>query len=133
MFGGNTPKLKSCFKDENHAIEVFEKELRANLPELKKSGLFFSFTTDPMLFECWDLTWEAVCVGKVLIPHCWNVVMSDDIRDCTCQDEFTFEQFEKRAYREKVRELEIRIRELEKEIYNNQRTIRKLLKKKKYE
>lgn len=22
--------------------------------------------------------------GKVLIPECWNVVMSQDISDCTC-------------------------------------------------
>lgn len=52
----NAPRLKKCFKDEAHALEVFEKELKANLPELQKSGLFFSFTTDPMLPETIELT-----------------------------------------------------------------------------
>jgi len=47
--GGNVPTLKKCFKDESHALEVFEKELLANLPELQKHGLFFTFTSDPML------------------------------------------------------------------------------------
>jgi DNA repair photolyase len=46
-----TPKLKKCFKSEGHALKVFEKELKANLSELRKHGLFFSFTTDPMLFD----------------------------------------------------------------------------------
>lgn len=56
-----TPQLKKCFKDEAHAMEVFEKELMQNLPELQKHGLFFSFTTDPMLEETHKLTWEASC------------------------------------------------------------------------
>ncbi|GHT09085.1 hypothetical protein FACS189426_06420 [Bacteroidia bacterium] len=49
--GCDTPTLKKCFKDENHALEIFEKELKKNLSELQKHGLFFSFTTDPMLSE----------------------------------------------------------------------------------
>jgi DNA repair photolyase len=64
--GGDTPKLKSCFKDEKHALKVFEKELQANLPELQKHGLFFSFTTDPMLKETINLTIDsiAICVSN---------------------------------------------------------------------
>lgn len=58
--GGNTPTLKKCFRDENHALEVFEKELMQNLAELQKHGLFFSFTTDPMLIETIKLTWNAM-------------------------------------------------------------------------
>ena len=58
-----TPKLKKCFKDEKHAFEIFKKELKANLSELQKHGLFFSFTTDPLLSECSDLTWEAVMMA----------------------------------------------------------------------
>jgi DNA repair photolyase len=49
VLGGNEPILKKCFRDENHALEVFKKELMQNLPELQKHGLFFSFSTDPML------------------------------------------------------------------------------------
>ena len=55
-----TPKLKACFKDEYDAIKVFEKELIANLKELEEHGLFFSFTTDPMLPETSRLTMEAI-------------------------------------------------------------------------
>ena len=57
---GNTPTLKKCFKDEDHALAVFEKELKENLPELQKYGLFFSFTTDPLIEETWGITFEAL-------------------------------------------------------------------------
>ena len=65
VLGGCEPKLKSCFKNEDHALDVFEKELKANLSELQKHGLFFSFTTDPMLKETAPITLEAVkiCCG----------------------------------------------------------------------
>ena len=47
---GNVPKLKACFKNSPEcALQTFEKELEANLPELQKYGLFFSFSTDPMI------------------------------------------------------------------------------------
>ena len=68
--GGDTPTLKKCFKDESHALEVFEKELKANLPELQKHGLFFSFTTDPFLTETIKNTIHAImsCVeNKVTV------------------------------------------------------------------
>lgn len=54
--GGDKPTLKKCFKHEKDALDVFEKELKANLPELQKHGLFFSFTTDPMLQKTIHLT-----------------------------------------------------------------------------
>lgn len=58
--GQDKPQLKKCFKGEEHALEVFKKELQANLSELQKHGLFFSFTTDPMLPETTALTMYAV-------------------------------------------------------------------------
>lgn len=54
------PRLKSCFKDCIHAMEIFEKELRANLDDIREHGLFFSFTTDPMISDTVDLTYEAL-------------------------------------------------------------------------
>ena len=54
--GGNVPMLKKCFKDEEHALKAFEKEMKYNMNELRKHGIFFSFTTDPMLPETLDLT-----------------------------------------------------------------------------
>ena len=62
VMGGDKPTLKKCFRDEKHAIEVFEKELKANLPELQKHGLFFSFTTDPFLEETIKLTDQAISI-----------------------------------------------------------------------
>lgn len=63
ILGGCEPKLKSCFKSEAHALEIFEKELKANLTELQKHGVFFSFTTDPMLAETIYLTMMATCMA----------------------------------------------------------------------
>jgi len=60
VLGGNVPTLKKCFKDESHALEVFEKELMANLPELQKHGLFFTFTSDPCLDSTYELTFKAI-------------------------------------------------------------------------
>lgn len=60
VLGGATPTLKKCFKNEEHALEVFEKELQQNINNLREHGLFFTFTSDPMLPECIDLTWDAV-------------------------------------------------------------------------
>jgi DNA repair photolyase len=58
--GGNKPTLKKCFKNETHALDVFRKEALDNANELRKHGLFFSFTTDPMLPETIDLTFNAI-------------------------------------------------------------------------
>ena len=52
--------LKKCFKDVTHAMDVFQKELEANLAELQKHGLFFTFTSDPMIEECRELTIDAI-------------------------------------------------------------------------
>lgn len=60
VLGGDKPTLKKCFKDEENALEVFEKELLQNIDELHKYGLFFSFTTDPMLPETIMLIRNAV-------------------------------------------------------------------------
>jgi len=63
--GGPAPKLKSCFKDENHALDIFIKELEANLPELQKSSLFFTFSSDPMIPETRKLNWD--CIVQAVI------------------------------------------------------------------
>jgi DNA repair photolyase len=60
--GGGEPTLKKCFQSEDQALEIFEKELNANLPELQKHGLFFSFTTDPLLPETKCLTYGATAI-----------------------------------------------------------------------
>jgi len=69
ILGGNKPELKKCFKDEIHAFDVFEKELLANLEEIKQNSLFFSFTTDPLLLETARLTIHAISICNFnLVP-----------------------------------------------------------------
>jgi len=58
--GGDKPTLAKCFKSEQHALDVFEKELKANLPELQEHGLFFTFTSDPFLPKTSKLTEWAI-------------------------------------------------------------------------
>ena len=52
--------LKKCFKDEIDALLTFENELMKNLEEIRKYGLFFTFTSDPMLDNTRKLTIQAV-------------------------------------------------------------------------
>lgn len=58
--GMPTPQLKKCFKDENHAFAVFCWDLERNRETLSRTGIFFTFTSDPMLAECRNLTMRAV-------------------------------------------------------------------------
>lgn len=58
--GQDKPQLKKCFRSEEHALEVFQREMMQNLDSLREHGLFFTFTSDPMLPETIGLTWAAV-------------------------------------------------------------------------
>jgi DNA repair photolyase len=60
QLGGNVVQLKKCFKDEGDALEVFCKETRKHIDVLKQTGVFFSFTTDPMIPDTRDLTLSAI-------------------------------------------------------------------------
>ena len=60
QLGGTEVRLKKCFKDENDALEVFCKEGRKHIEALRQYGVFFSFTTDPMIPETRDLTLSAL-------------------------------------------------------------------------
>lgn len=48
--------LKKCFQDEWHALEVFYKELLRDVEYLKQTGIFFSFSTDPLIEQTRTLT-----------------------------------------------------------------------------
>ncbi len=64
--------------------------------------------------------------GKVLIPHCWSVVISNDMSQCTCRDNVeTFAQFERKEYNEKLNEQKLYIKELECEVSRLNRIIKK--------
>lgn len=50
---------KGKITTESKALNTFCKELQQNKEYLQKTGLFFSFSTDPMLPETRNLTWMA--------------------------------------------------------------------------
>ena len=54
------PVLKKCFKDEEDAFRIFCLEMNKNIDNLRKEGLFFTFTSDPMLAETIGLTIRCV-------------------------------------------------------------------------
>lgn len=60
VMGGTEPRLKAGLGDEAHALDVFMKECNAHIDELRKDGLFFTFSSDPMLKETKKLNWECV-------------------------------------------------------------------------
>ena len=60
VLGGTEVKLKKCFKDEADAIDVFCNEGRKHLELCRRYGIFFSFTTDPLIPETRNLTISAL-------------------------------------------------------------------------
>ena len=66
--GGDTPVLKSCFKDEDDALRVFVDELLdyrtgGAKEDIKKHGIFFTFTSDPCLPETMPINLGAIHVA----------------------------------------------------------------------
>lgn len=80
VLGADISTLKKCFTSEEHALEVFKKEVLKNIDSLREHGLFFSFVSDPMLKENINLnvlamyfcTMERVPV-KILTKQTWWV------------------------------------------------------------
>lgn len=60
QLGGNVVKLKKCFKDEADAIAKFKQDIERYKDVLRQTGVFFSFTTDPLIPETRDLTLSAI-------------------------------------------------------------------------
>lgn len=60
QLGGQEVRLKKCFKEWIAALEVFCNEARKHIDALKAHGVFFSFTTDPLIPETRDLTFGAL-------------------------------------------------------------------------
>ena len=66
-------------------------------------------------------------IGKVLIPYCWPVVISNDMSNCCCRKENqTFKQFESKEFNKTLKEKLEYIQELEKENAKLLRILRKV-------
>lgn len=63
------PHLKKCFPSPEFALRMFCDEMFKNLEAVRKSGILFSFTTDPMLDETCELTlWAAKVANDHRVP-----------------------------------------------------------------
>ena len=68
QLGGNVVQLKKCFKnkhrglmnDKDYALIKFKDEVFKYVDVLRQTGIFFSFTTDPMIPETRVLTLQAL-------------------------------------------------------------------------
>ena len=66
VLGKTDVTLKKCFKDEEDAIEVFKREINKHKEECLLHGVFFSFTTDPMIPETRWLTMRSIVACRTL-------------------------------------------------------------------
>ncbi len=78
QLGGNVVQLKKCFKDVDDALEKFKKEVERYKDLLRQTGVFFSFSTDPMIEQTRELTFSSLAVllnngipAKVLTKDAW--------------------------------------------------------------
>ena len=62
----NKPHLKKCFRSQEHALRTFCQEVGQNLDELRKKGILFSFTTDPLLPETRAMTFASMVSANYL-------------------------------------------------------------------
>ena len=58
--GGLEVQLKKSLKDTDTAFEIFKREAERHLSHLRETGVFFSFTCDPLIRETQTLTTHAV-------------------------------------------------------------------------
>lgn len=85
--GGPVPKLKACFRDEQHAFEVFVKELDENIEAIRQSSLFFTFSSDPMILETRDLNLKCIDYAIQRDVKCQVLTKNADfIRDEALRD-----------------------------------------------
>ena len=69
--GGTEVRLKKCFKNMENAIDIFCKEVDAHLEQCRRYGIFFSFTTDPLIEVTRGLTAFAIhyCIVNNIPVH----------------------------------------------------------------
>lgn len=80
VLGGDYPELKKSLDSPLDALIAFECDLKKNLPEYQKHGIFFNFVSDPCLPETWELNssamyscWKYNVPVKLLTKQTWWV------------------------------------------------------------
>lgn len=84
VLGGDKPKLKACFRNKDDALRIMKNELVQNLKDAQKHGIFFSFTTDPLLTETFELTLDAVviCISANIPVKILTKCADDNLISC---------------------------------------------------
>ena len=70
LLGKIEPTLKKSLVNPDEAIQIFEKEVIANLKPLREYGLLFNFVSDPFLPETIELTKRAINVCNKYYVKC---------------------------------------------------------------
>lgn len=58
--GGDVPTLKKGLINEDKAVIIAESEIMKNLDSLREKGLFFTFSSDPMLLETQHVFFDVI-------------------------------------------------------------------------
>lgn len=69
MCGAPMPVMRKGYKDENELWKAFCKELNKYINDIRKHELFLSFTTDPFLKECIELTTRILFLAPLIKVH----------------------------------------------------------------
>lgn len=86
--GRDKPVMKKGYKDEDDLFEHFCEEVNQNWRELAEHELFLSFTTDPWLPECRNLTKRAIEYCQKSKIHCYvlSKLRGDELSDIDGSD-----------------------------------------------
>lgn len=93
--GAPVATLKKCFKDEINALRTYIDELHQLIPKLKEHGLFFTFSSDPMLKETRFLTMRAVEVATANEIPCKILTKRADFIEALPSYWFCLEKYKK--------------------------------------
>lgn len=74
--GGTEVRLKKCFRDEKHAVDILRKDLDKYLEQCQRYGIFLSFSTDPMIDETRGLTTAAIIEATMRDIPVWVLTKS---------------------------------------------------------
>ena len=84
--GGNEVRLKKMLKDSDTAWSIFRREAETHIERLRETGVFFSFTTDPLIPQTRDLTISAVAFLNGRNVPTWVLT-----KDATFLEDFHFQ------------------------------------------
>ena len=84
--GGNEVRLKKMLKDSDTAWLIFRREAETHIERLRETGVFFSFTTDPLIPQTRDLTISAVAFLNGRNVPTWVLT-----KDATFLEDFHFQ------------------------------------------